>query len=116
MNLSPYAKTVVSAVGTLVAVAINIALGNGADAATLGTAIIGLLTTLGVFQVTNAPKPEQGDAVTPSDHEVVEVPASVANIVALAAKDRKPKPRPRPTPKAIKPRKKVTRPTDKKGE
>jgi sugar (pentulose or hexulose) kinase len=71
MNLSPYNKAVVSAIGTLVAVVIQFLVGDGVDAATLGTAIIGLLTTLGVFQVTNAPPlTPKASPIQPSTYKV----------------------------------------------
>jgi hypothetical protein len=105
MNLSPYSKTVVSAVGTLVAVVIQFAVGDGADAATLGTAIIGLLTTLGVFQVTNTPVAKTSP-VQPSVHELLvsdndPMLGSVIDFPVAPRPVTPKKPRPRPTSKPV---------------
>lgn len=70
--LSPYTKTVVAAVGGVVAVVYQLVLGNPVDYETLGTAVIALLTTLGVYQATNsvASQGATEDPNAPSPHEI----------------------------------------------
>jgi hypothetical protein len=98
--LSPYAKTVVAAVGGVVAVVYQLLLGNPVDYETLGTAVIALLTTLGVYQATNsvASQGATEDPNAPSPAEIT-VNALQARAAANGAKVRAAKtgvqPRPR---------------------
>lgn len=120
IKLTPYNKAVLTAIGGLVTTVISFLVGDGADPATLGAAIMTVLTTFGVYKVTNAPLPEKGTALMASPHTSVSmpveaVPMTVQNVVPI-----KPKPRvkPRPTSKPVKPaRKRATaKKTPKEGE
>jgi hypothetical protein len=53
--LKQYAKAVIAVVGFVALVAGQVASG-GVDAGVIGTALVGLLTTLGVIKTANAPQ------------------------------------------------------------
>lgn len=101
MNLSPYAKTVVSAVGAFIIVLVQFLTGDGTtDPTTLVTALVALLTTFGVFKATNTPV-IKSSPLEPSVHDVTEYsrPESVQTLVALAN---------RPTSKPVRAKKRTT--------
>lgn len=101
MNLSPYRKAVVAAVGTLAIVIFHLIAGDAdVDAETIGSAVIGLVTVLGVYQAKNVLKPSDAaeDPNAPSAHEIL-LTASTVNRQANGAKVRAAKTTVNPKPR-----------------
>lgn len=101
--LSPYRKTIVAAVISIVGL-VGQFIQQGTDASLIA-ALTGIVTTLGVFKTTNKAAPSP---VTPSAHTVTVRPTSVTNVAAIAARDRK------KSPKKVS--SKVSKKSPKKGE